>query len=364
MVLIAEINGSVNKKFLTAMKKALITGITGQDGSYLAELLLEKGYEVHGVVRRASMFNRSRIEHLRDDRKIYGQKLFLHYADLHDATSLRRIFFAIKPDEVYHLAGQSHVGLSFEIPESTVQEVALATLSILEICRDLPDSPRIYHASSSEIFGSPSEQPQSEETPFRPENPYGCAKAFATDMVRVYRKVYRLYAVSGIAFNHESPRRGENFVVRKLVSAAVRWSSGDHVAIEVGNLETSRDWGYASEYVEAMWLLLQRETPSDFILATGLLCSLRDFLRWIFEEVGVEVVFEGTGLAERGFDRKSGNLVFSVSERFFRRVDTMNLVGDPSAAKDKLRWSAQTMGRDLATILVKEEMRMNAPNQR
>ena len=337
------------------MKKALITGITGQDGSYLAELLLEKGYEVHGVVRRASMFNRSRIEHLRENSGIYGKSLFLHYADLHDITSLRRIFVGVEPAEVYHLAGQSHVGLSFEIPESTVQEVAMATLSILEICQDLKTRPKVFHASSSEIFGSPEAFPQTETTAHRPENPYGCAKSFATSMCRVYRKAHGLFVVSGISYNHESPRRGENFVTRKIASSAAQWKAGSRRPIEVGNLDASRDWGYAPEYVEAMWLMLQQNEPLDFVLATGCLCPLRDFIRACYETVGVDLRFDGSGLDERAVDSKTGELVLRVSKRFFRKLDSRNLVGDPSLAEKVLGWKASVSGDSLAKVLVDAE---------
>ncbi|MEP6685190.1 MAG: GDP-mannose 4,6-dehydratase, partial [Verrucomicrobiota bacterium] len=236
-------------------KIALITGITGQDGSYLTELLLEKGYKVHGVVRRTSNLLRSRIEHLRRDEEIYGKRLFLHYGDLSDGTTLRRIFSEVHPAEIYHLAGQSHVGLSFEIPESTCEEVGMATLRLLEIARDQPQPVRFYHASSSEIFGSAEESPQSEETPLRPDSPYGCAKAFATQLVRVYRKSYGLFACNGICYNHESPRRGENFVTRKITHAVARIARGLQHDVALGNLESRRDWGRAQDYVAAMWLM-------------------------------------------------------------------------------------------------------------
>lgn len=338
------------------MKKALISGITGQDGSYLAELLLAKGYVVHGIVRRASAFNRSRIEHLRSDEGIYGSSLFLHYADLHDTTSLRRIFQKVGPDEIYHLAGQSHVGLSFEIAESTVDEIATATLSILEICRDLPKAPKLYHASSSEVFGSPDVQPQNESTPFRPENPYGCAKVFATNMVRVYRNAYGLTAVSGITFNHESPRRGENFVTRKIAAAAARRAKGSKELLSVGNLDASRDWGYAPEYVEAMWLMLQSDEPQDLVLATGIACTVREFAKSAFGSVGIDLSFEGEGEDEIGRDAVSGETILQVNPVFFRPVDTSRLVGDASRAKQVLGWTPEVMGGKLAALLTQAEM--------
>jgi GDPmannose 4,6-dehydratase len=244
-------------------KIALVTGITGQDGSYLAELLLEKNYVVHGVVRRTSNLLRSRIEHLRNDEALAGKRLVLHYGDLSDGTTLRRIFAQVRPAEVYHLAGQSHVGLSFEIPESTCEEVGMATLRLLEICRDQPQPVRFYHASSSEIFGDVAETPQTEETPFRPASPYGCAKAFATQLARVYRQSYGLFVCNGILYNHESPRRGENFVTRKIARAVARIARGLDHELVLGNLQGRRDWGRAQDYVAAMWMMLQHDEPGD-----------------------------------------------------------------------------------------------------
>src|SRR5438067_7094826 len=246
-----------------AEKIALITGITGQDGSYLTELLLSKGYAVHGIVRRTSNLQRSRIEHLRCDETIYGQTLFLHYGDLSDETTLRRIFNRVKPAELYHLAGQSHVGLSFEIPESTCEEAGMATLRLLEIARDQPEALRLYHASTSEIFGNASEIPQTESTPLQPTSPYGCAKAFATQLARVYRESYGLFVCNGILYNHESPRRGENFVTRKIARAAARIARNLDSELVLGNMESQRDWGRAKDYVQAMWLMLQHHTADD-----------------------------------------------------------------------------------------------------
>lgn len=266
-------------------KRALITGITGQDGSYLSELLLAKGYAVHGIVRRTSNLLRSRIEHLRADESIYGQRLFLHYGDLTDSTTLRRIFAKVRPAEVYHLAGQSHVGLSFEIPESTSEEVAMATLRLLEISRDQPQPLRFYHASTSEIFGVAADSPQSEETPLRPASPYGCAKAFATQLVRVYRQAYGLFVCNGILYNHESPRRGENFVTRKIARAAARISRGLEQELVLGNTSARRDWGHAQDYVAAMWLMLQHSEPDDYVVATGETHSVRDFVAAAFAVV-------------------------------------------------------------------------------
>ena len=338
------------------MPSALITGVTGQDGSYLTELLLSKGYTVHGLVRRASMFNRSRIEHLRSDASIYNRTLFLHYADLSDATTLRRLFLRLKPDELYHLAGQSHVGLSFEIPESTVQDAALSCLTLLEICRDLAYPIRFYHASTSEIFGATEQAPQRETTPMRPMSPYGCAKAFATQICRVYREAYGIHVSSGIAFNHESPRRGENFVTRKIVRGAVqarkRLSSSP---LRLGNLSATRDWGYAPEYVEAMWKMLQQESPADLVLATGRECSVRDFARAAFAAAGFHLKFEGEGAQEAGLDSQTGTVLLKVDPVFFRPLEPHRLVGDPRVAKEQIGWEAKTTALDLAARMVREE---------
>jgi GDPmannose 4,6-dehydratase len=263
-------------------KIALITGITGQDGSYLSELLLEKGYTVHGIVRRTSNLLRSRIEHLRQDPKIYGQRLFLHYGDLSDAATLRRIFGEVEPSELYHLAGQSHVGLSFELAETTCEEAGMATLRLLELVRDQAPGVRFYHASSSEIFGNARESPQTEETPMRPTSPYGCAKAFATQLVGVYRQSYGLFACNGILYNHESPRRGENFVTRKIARAVARIAKGLEKDLVLGNMESRRDWGRAQDYVQAMWLMLQHEKPDDYVVATGETHSVREFVEAAF----------------------------------------------------------------------------------
>lgn len=318
---------------------AFITGITGQDGSYLTELLLSKGYEVHGLVRRASLFNRSRIEHLQLDPLIGGKSLFLHYGDLSDSTSIRRILRRINPTEIYHLAGQSHVGLSFEIPEATTQEVANATLGLLEIVRDLERPARFYHASSSEIFGGPITTPQSETTSFVPTSPYGCAKAFATDLCRVYRSAYGLFACNGIAYNHESPRRGENFVTRKISLSAARIARGMQKELVLGNLDVSRDWGYAPEYVTAMWLMLQQPTPDDFVLATGRSHTINDFL---------EAAFSHVGLDWRDHVR--------VDAKFIRPTEPTRLVGDSAKARQLLSWEPRTDLRSLVRLMVDADL--------
>jgi GDPmannose 4,6-dehydratase len=334
---------------------ALITGITGQDGSYLTELLLNKGYTVHGIVRRASSFNRSRIEHLRLDPAIEGKRLFLHYADLTDTTTLRRLLVRIQPEEMYHLAGQSHVGLSFEIPESTCQETAMATLALLEICRDLAKPPRFFHAASSELFGTPESSPQTEATPLRPTSPYGCAKAFAAQLCRVYREAHGLFVCSGIAYNHESPRRGENFVTRKITAAAARIAAGATEVLELGNLDAGRDWGWAPEFVEAMWCMLQQPEASDYVLATGTATTVRDFARAAFEEAGIPIAFEGQGTQEIARHAQTGHLIVKVNPRFYRAADPVGLIGNPAHAARVLGWHPQVSGAAVAREMAKRE---------
>jgi GDPmannose 4,6-dehydratase len=332
---------------------ALILGITGQDGSYLAEFLLGKGYAVHGLVRRASMFNRSRIEHLRATTG--GEGLTLHYSDLTDHTSLRRIIRKIAPDEIYHLAGQSHVGLSFEIPEVTCQENANATLALLEILRDLDQPVRFYHAASSELFGAPATAPQNEATPINPVNPYGCAKAFAAQMCRVYRSAYGLFTVNGIAYNHESPRRGENFVTRKIALGAARIKSGLQKEIVLGNLDATRDWGWAPEYVEAMWRSLQARKAGDYVLATGRACSVREFAIAAFTELGIELTFKGRGKSETARRKDTGAVVLRIDPKFYRPVESTTLVGDARLAQEVLGWKARTVGTEVARMMVRAD---------
>jgi GDPmannose 4,6-dehydratase len=341
------------------MKRALISGITGQDGSYLLEHLLAEGYEVHGIVRRASSFNRSRIEHLRTDPDIYDKLLFLHYSDLTDGTSLRRIFRKVAPREYYHLAGQSHVGLSFEIPESTCAESGMAILNILEICRDLDNPPRIFHAGSSEVFGSsPETAAQNEDSPFRPVTPYGCAKAFAANLCRVYRESYGLYISNGIMFNHESPRRGENFVTKKIASAAGRIAAGSPEVLELGNLETTRDWGYAPEFVRAMRIMLNLPKPDDFVLGSGTSMSVREFAIEVFATLGMQIAFEGTGLREQARDVRTGRTVINVHPRFYRSFDPSCLQAGIAKAKAVLGWNPTVTGRSLAELMALAEYKM------
>src|SRR6266849_3576000 len=322
-------------------KVALITGIGGQDGSYLTELLLEKNYTVHGMVRRTSNLLRSRIEHLRRDEKIYGQRLFLHYGDLSDGTTLRRIFRNVRPTELYHLAGQSHVGLSFEIPESTCEEAGMATLRLLEIARDQPAPVRFYHASSSEIFGNAAESPQTEETPLQPASPYGCGKAFATQLARVYRQSYGLFVCNGILYNHESPRRGENFVTRKIARGAARIARGLDVDLVLGNLESRRDWGHAQDYVRAMWMMLQHQTADDYVVATGETHSVREF---------VEAAFAVVNLPWEKYVKHDTS--------FERPAEPARLVGCADKIRKTLGWQPTGTFRELVREMVEAEMRM------
>ena len=337
------------------MPTALLTGITGQDGSYLAELLLDRGYLVHGMVRRASLFNRSRIEHLRADPSVYDKRLFLHYGDLDDVTTLRRILVRARPDEIYHLAGQSQPGLSFEIPESTVREAGTSSLSLLEIIRDLEKAPKVFMASSSEIFGNPDTEIQDESTPYRPVNPYGCAKAFATQLGRVYREAHGLYICNGIPYNHESPRRGESFVTRKITAAAARIAQGSPEILELGNLDSARDWGYAPEYVEAMWSMLQQPAADDYLRATGTSTTVREFAEAAFESAGIPIEFEGSDTAEVGRARMSGAVVVRVNPRYYRPVDPVRLVGNSAKARRNLGWSAKIVGPQVAMAMIEAE---------
>jgi GDPmannose 4,6-dehydratase len=324
-------------------KTALITGITGQDGSYLADLLLEKGYVVHGVVRQTSNLLRSRIEHLRWDENIYGKRLFLHYGDLSDGTTLRRIFSQVQPTEVYHLAGQSHVGLSFEIPESTCDEIGMATLRLLEIARDQAEPAKIYHASSSEIFGNVTQTPQTETTPLLPSSPYGCAKAFATQLARVYRDSYGLFVCNGIFYNHESPRRGENFVTRKIARGVARIARGLADELVLGNLESRRDWGRAQDYVAAMWLILQHESPDDYVVATGQTHSVKDFVEAAFAVV--QLPWEKYVKRDRVFDRLN---------------DPTHLVGSAEKIKRTLGWQPTGSFAELVREMVEAELAISS----
>jgi len=321
------------------MKKALITGITGQDGSYLAELLLTKGYEVHGIIRRASTFNTERIDHLYQDPHIHGVKLFLHYGDIADSTNLIKLLYRIQPDEIYHLGAQSHVRVSFDIPEYTGDVTGLGTVRILEAMRETGLKAKFYQASSSEMFGKVQEVPQRETTPFYPRSPYGAAKVYSYWLTVNYRESYGIFACNGILFNHESPRRGETFVTRKITRAAARIKVGLEDKVYLGNVDAKRDWGYAKEYVEAMWLMLQQEEPDDYVVATGETHSVRELL---------EEAFSYTGL--------DWHKHLAIDQRYYRPAEVDLLIGDPAKAKRKLGWEAKTKFKDLVRLMVDADM--------
>lgn len=335
------------------MKKALITGITGQDGSYLAEFLLEKGYEVHGVTRRASISNTARIDHL-----IAKRAIALHDGDLSDTSSIMNIIAKVRPDEIYNLAAQSHVQVSFDVPEYSGDVDAIGVLRVLEAVRTLGlgSKTRIYQASTSELYGKVEEVPQSETTPFHPYSPYAVAKQYGFWIVREYREAYGMFAVNGILFNHESERRGENFVTRKVTLAAGRIAEGIQDHLELGNLDSLRDWGYAKDYVECMWMILQHDTPEDFVIATGEQHTVRDFTERAFKANGIDICWEGTGVDEKGYDKATGRMVVCVNPEWFRPTDVDNLMGDPTKAKTVLGWNPQkTSYAELVEIMAKHD---------
>ena len=336
------------------MKKALITGITGQDGSYLAELLLSKGYEVHGMIRRSSVDYRERIAHLE------GQPGFhLHYGDLSDSSSIFALVATVRPDEIYNLAAQSHVQVSFDVPEYTADVVATGVLRVLEAVRlcGLAKTCRIYQASTSELYGKVEEVPQNEKTPFHPYSPYAVAKQYGYWIVKEYREAYGMFACSGILFNHESGRRGETFVTRKITLAAARIAQGKQEKLYLGNLSSLRDWGYAKDYVECMWLILQHDQPEDFVIATGVQHSVREFALLAFKHAGIELEFRGEGMDEKGYDKKTGKCLVEVSPDFYRPTDVVNLWGDPTKAKAELGWNpTKTSFEELVAIMVKHDM--------
>ena len=335
-------------------KTALITGITGQDGSYLAELLLEKGYDVHGTIRRSSVDFRERIAHLE------GRPHFhLHYADLGDSMSILGVISKVRPNEIYNLAAQSHVQVSFDSPEFTADVDAVGVLRILEAVRqlNLTDTCRIYQASTSELYGKVEEVPQNENTPFHPYSPYAVAKQYGFWIVKEYREAYNMYCCSGILFNHESERRGETFVTRKITLAAARIKQGKQEKLYLGNLSSLRDWGYAKDYVECMWLILQQDQPEDFVIATGVQHSVREFCYYAFKRVGIELEFKGEGMNEKGIDKATGNVLIEVSPDFYRPTDVVNLWGDPTKAKAKLGWNPNsTTFEELVNIMVDNDM--------
>ena len=343
------------------MKTALITGITGQDGSYLAELLLEKGYEVHGIVRRSSSINTWRIDHLYKS-GVLDKKLFLHYGDITDTVSITGLIKKIQPDEIYNLAAQSHVKISFEIPEITANIDALGMLKILDAVRDLglADKTKIYQASTSELFGKTRETPQKETTPFYPRSPYGVAKLYAYWILKNYRESYGMFACNGILFNHEGERRGFNFVTRKITIGLSKIKLGQDdpkfgYVLKLGNLNAKRDWGYAKEYVEAMWLMLQQDEPEDFVIATGENHSIREFVEACCKELDIEIEWKGEGIDEIGIDKKTGKTIISVDPKYFRPAEVEILLGDPSRAKEKIGWEAKIKFAELAKIMVKSD---------
>lgn len=338
------------------MKKALITGVTGQDGSYLSELLLEKGYEVHGMIRRSSTEYRERIAHIENNDNFY-----LHYGDLSDSMSLMSIIGSVRPDEIYNLAAQSHVQVSFEVPEYTADVVATGVLRVLEAVRlcGLADTCRIYQASTSELYGKVEEVPQKETTPFHPYSPYAVAKQYGFWIVKEYREAYNMFCCSGILFNHESERRGETFVTRKISLAAARIAQGLQEKLYLGNLSSLRDWGYAKDYVECMWLILQQDKPEDFVIATGEQHSVREFCQLAFHFAGIELEFKGEGMNEIGVDKATGKTLIEVSPDFYRPTDVVNLWGDPTKAKTMLGWNpTKTTFDQLVKLMVENDMKI------
>ena len=340
------------------IKKALITGITGQDGSYLAEFLLDKGYEVHGIKRRSSSFNTDRIDHLYQDPHESDGKFILHYGDLSDSMSLVRIIQQIQPDEIYNLGAQSHVAVSFETPEYTADTVALGALRILEAIRisKLEKKTRYYQASTSELYGEVQETPQKETTPFYPRSPYAAAKLYAYWITINYREAYGMYACNGILFNHESPVRGETFVTRKITRALARISLGLQDTVYLGNLDAKRDWGHAKDYVEMQWLMLQQDEPNDFCIATGVQYSVRDFVNFAWGYLGKVVCWEGEGMNEKGYESETGKLIVAVDSRYFRPTEVETLLGDPTKAKEKLGWEPQINFKEMVYEMMENDI--------
>jgi GDPmannose 4,6-dehydratase len=336
-------------------KKALITGITGQDGSYLAELLLEKEYEVHGMIRRASSFNRDRIEHLYSDPHGKSRSLFLHYGDLTDSSNMNRMLERVEPDEIYNLAAQSHVRVSFDVPEYTADVDAVGTLRLLDAIKEAGLKCRFYQASTSELYGKVREVPQSEKTPFYPRSPYAVAKLYAYWIVVNYREAYGLHASNGILFNHESPRRGENFVTRKITLGAAAIKAGKQKCLYVGNLDAKRDWGYAPDYVQAMWLMLKQEKPDDYVIATGETHSVREFIEKAFAILGISIKWQGSEVDEVGIDTTSGEVIVRIDPKYFRPTEVELLLGDPSKAKCVLAWKPSVTFEQLVEIMTKAD---------
>ena len=337
------------------MKKALITGITGQDGSYLAEILINKGYEVHGVVRRSSSFNTARIDHLFNNKEISNNVFFLHHGDITDTSNMNRLLEKIKPDEIYNLAAQSHVKVSFEIPEYTAEVDAMGTLRLIDAIKDTGINTKFYQASTSELYGKVQETPQNEKTPFYPRSPYGVAKIYGYWIVVNYREAYNLFACNGILFNHESPRRGETFVSRKITIAASKIKLGLQDKLLLGNLDARRDWGYAPEYCEGMWRILQHKTPEDFVLATGETHTVRKFAELSFQQLGMVIEWTGKDENEKGIDKESKKVVIEIDPKYYRPTEVELLIGDASKAKKLLNWEAKTKFEDLVSMMVKAD---------
>ncbi len=329
------------------MKKALITGITGQDGSYLAELLLEKGYEVHGIIRRSSTFNTERIEHIYQDPHIDNRRLILHYGDLSDSSNISRILEKVKPDEIYNLAAQSHVKVSFDMPKYTGDVTGIGATRILDAIKETGINTKFYQASSSEMFGKVQEVPQTENTPFYPRSPYGCAKLYAYWITKNYRESYNIFACNGILFNHESPRRGETFVTRKITRGLARIKAGKDQMLYLGNLESKRDWGHARDYVNGMWLMMQQEKPDDYVLATNETYSIREFVEKASKHFDFEIEWIGNGLEEKGIDKKTGKTIIKIDPKYFRPAEVDLLIGDYSKAKKELGWEPKTYFEEL-----------------
>ncbi len=341
------------------MKKALISGITGQDGSYLTELLLEKGYEVHGIIRRSSSFNTKRIDHLYAQKDLLDKKLFLHFGDLVDTSSLNRLLEKIEPDEIYNLAAQSHVKVSFEVPDYTAQVDALGTLRFLDAIRETGlRQVKFYQASTSELYGKVQEVPQTESTPFYPRSPYGVAKIYGYWIVVNYREAYNIFACNGILFNHESPRRGETFVTRKVTRAVARIKHGLQKTLSMGNIDSKRDWGFAPEYCEAMWKMLQHDKPEDFVIATGETHSVREFIEVAFKEIGINIEWKGKDENEKGLNSKTGETVIEIDKNYFRQTEVDLLIGDPSKAEKILGWKPKVTFEELVRIMVKADCEM------
>ncbi|MGU8657511.1 GDP-mannose 4,6-dehydratase [Clostridium perfringens] len=341
------------------MKKvALITGITGQDGSYLTELLLEKGYEVHGIIRRHSSINTSRIDHLFENPEIGNKSLFLHYGDLTDSSNLNRLIEKIRPNEIYNLAAQSHVAVSFEVPEYTAEVTGVGTLRLLDAIRESGLNCKFYQASTSELFGGlPDTAPQSEKTPFYPKSPYGVAKLYSYWITVNYRESYDLFACNGVLFNHESPRRGETFVTRKITMAVASIMAGKQEKLSLGNLDAKRDWGFAGDYVEGMWRILQQEKPQDYVLATNETHTVREFVELAFAEVGIEIEWKGKGVEEKGYDKVTGRLLVDVNPRYFRPAEVELLWGDSTKAEKELGWERKVSFKVLVSMMVDSDMK-------